>query len=232
MPATEARIGYGSVFEMATEEAPAAFTALGEVINIDPGDDEDEKVEATHYQSPGKVREYIPGLTTPGTCTIEGNYVPGSATDLSLMAARGKRNVGRITLPNGVRKTFPIVRSGYTTAIPLDDRMTFTASFQRAGETVTDTATLPVNGVAPAISGELEEGETLTAWPGVWAPYGTFGYQWKADGDDISGATVATLLLAEAHVGKAISVVVTCTNSAGSASATSAESVDVVAEGA
>lgn len=229
MPDTQASIGYGSVFEMADEATPTVFVALGEVINIDPGEDDDEEVEATHYNSPDRTREYIPGLTTPGEVTVEGNYIPGSETDTKIIAARGKRNVGRITLPNGVRKTFPVVRRGYSQAIPLDDRMTFSATFRRAGATTTDAAAAPVNGVIPAISGTAQEGEELTAYPGVWAPFASFSYQWQRDGVDIAGATGQTYALVGADVGAAISVVVTATNTGGSASAESAPTVAVVA---
>jgi len=228
MPDTEAMIGYGTVFEMAEAATPTVFVAMGEVINVDPGEDEDEEVEATHYQSPDRTREYIPGLTTPGEMTVEGNYIPGSDTDLALIAARGKRNIGRITLPNGVRKTFPIVRRGYNQAIPIDDRMTFTATFKRAGATTTDVATAPVNGVLPAIAGTPKVGETLTAWPGVWAPFGTFTYQWKVDGANVTGATGPTYVPVTGDIGKPVSVVITCTNTGGSASAESEDTIDVV----
>ena len=226
---TDARIGYGTVFEMAEEATPTVFVALGEVINVDPGEDEDEEVEATHYQSPDRTREYIPGLTTPGEATIEGNYVPGSQTDQMIIAARGKKNIGRITLPNGVRKTFPVVRRGYAQALPIDDRMTFTATFRRAGATTTDTATAPVNGVLPAISGEAVVDEVLTAWPGVWAPFASFTFQWKKDGANIPGATAATYTVGAGDVGSAISVAVTATNTGGTATAESGETADVVA---
>lgn len=229
MSATQAQIGYGIVFEMAEEATPADFVALGEVISVDPGEDEDEEVEATHMQSPDRTREYIPGLTTPGQATIEGNYIPGSDTDLLLIAARGKRNIGRMTLPNGVRKTFPIVRRGYSQQLPIDDRMTFTATFKRAGATTTDVATAPINGKLPAISGLAAVGETLTGWPGVWAPFGTFTYQWKRDGVNIAGATSETYVPAAPDVGKALTVTVTCTNTGGTASATSAPTVNVEA---
>lgn len=229
MPDTEAMIGYGTVFEMAAEATPTVFVALGEVINVDPGEDEDEDVEATHYTSPDKTREYIPGLTTPGEATVEGNYIPGSATDISIQAARGKRNIGRMTLPNGVRKTFPIVRKGYNQAIPIDDRMTFTATFKRAGATTTDAATAPVNGIIPAIAGEVQVGEVLTVWPGIWAPFANFTYQWKLDGVNIGGATTSTYTPIVGDIGKGISVAVTATNSGGAATATSSETIDVVA---
>ncbi|UJW87961.1 phage tail tube protein [Devosia sp. SL43] len=226
---TAAIIGYGTVFEMADEATPTVFVAMGEVINVDPGEDEDEEVEATHYTSPDRTREFIPGLTSPGSMTVEGNYIPGSATDLAMIAARGKKNRGRITLPNGVRKTFPIVRRGYNQAIPLDDRMTFTTTFKRAGATTTDAATAPVNGILPAIAGIAQVGETLTAHPGVWAPYATFTYQWKNEGANISGATSSTYEPVVGDIGDNITVTVTATNTGGSASATSAETTPVIA---
>jgi hypothetical protein len=229
MADTEAMIGYGTVFEMADEATPTVFVALGEVINIDPGEDEDEEVEATHYTSPLRTREYIPGMTTPGECTVEGNYVPGSATDVSLLGMSGKKNVGRMTLPNGVRKTFPIVRRGYNQAIPIDDRMTFTATFRRAGATSSDVGTAPVNGVIPAISGIAQVGQVLTVWPGVWAPFGTFTYVWKNEGVAIGGATASTYTLVIGDIGDNITCTVTCTNTGGAASATSAETLPVIA---
>jgi hypothetical protein len=222
-------IGYGSVFEMADEDTPSVFVALGEVINIDPGDDEDEEVEATHYTSPNRTREFIPGMINPGECVVEGNYIPGSDTDVSLVGMSGKRNVGRITLPNGVRKTFPIIRRNYTQAIPIDDRLTFTATFKRAGATSTDVAEAPVNGVKPAISGIAQVGVTLTVWPGVWAPFGTFTYQWKNEGANIGGATGTTYVPVVGDIGDNITCTVTCTNTGGSASATSAETLPVIA---
>lgn len=226
---TEAMIGYGTVFEMAQQATPSTFVAMGEVINVDPGEDDDEEVEATHYTSPDRTREYIAGLTTPGEMTVEGNFIPGSATDLAIIAARGKKNVGRITFPNGVRKTFPIVRRGYNQAIPLDDRMTFTANFKRAGASTSDVTTTPVNGIIPAISGIAQVGQTLTVWPGVWAPFGTFTYQWKNEGANIVGATDSTYVPVVGDVGDNITVTVTCTNTGGAASATSAETLPVIA---
>ena len=227
---TQAMIGYGTVFEMADAATPTVFVAMGEIINIDPGEDEDEEVEATHYTSPDKTREYIPGLTTPGQMTVEGNYIPGSPTDLAMIAARGKKNRGRITLPNGVRKTFPIVRRGYNQAIPLDDRMTFQTNFKRAGATVTDAATGPINGVPPSIATtQARVGVVMTAQPGVWAPFADFTYQWKKAGANIAGATAKTYTPVAGDVGTAITVTVTATNSGGTASATSVATPNVVA---
>jgi len=229
MPDTEAMIGYGTVFEMADQAAPTVFVAMGEVINVDPGDDQQARVQATHYTSPARTHEYIPGMVEPGSATVEMNYIPGSATDVSIIGMTGKKNVGRLTLPNGVRKTFPIIRDSYATAIPIDDRMTATATFHRAGATTTDAATIPVNGIIPAIHGIAQVGQTLMAHPGIWAPFADFTYQWKNEGAAIPGATGQTYVPVVGDVGDNITVTVTATNTGGAASATSAETLPVIA---
>jgi hypothetical protein len=85
----------------------------------------------------------------------------------------------------------------------------------------------PANTVAPAISGDNEAGETLTADPGTWTGTGTlvYTYQWqRCDlmGDHckvIIGATDETYTLTGDDIGHMITVVVTATNDAGGAQA-------------
>jgi endo-1,4-beta-xylanase len=72
--------------------------------------------------------------------------------------------------------------------------------------------TKPVNLTPPTITGRALVGETLTAKPGTWDTSGlTFAYQWKADGQNIPGATKARYKLAKKDVGAAVTVVVTAT---------------------
>jgi len=87
----------------------------------------------------------------------------------------------------------------------------------------------PDNSVLPTITGTATEGQTLTAAPGTWSgdPAPTYAYQWFASGESLAGATGTTLALAEAHVGKTITVLVTATNAAGSSSAFSAATSEV-----
>ncbi len=81
------------------------------------------------------------------------------------------------------------------------------------------TANSPATG-APTITGKAQVGETLTAdTSGISDDDGltnaSFGYQWQADGADISGATNDTYTLADADEGKAVSVKVSFTDDAG-----------------
>jgi sugar lactone lactonase YvrE len=89
----------------------------------------------------------------------------------------------------------------------------------------------PMNTAAPEISGTSEEGQTFSTSTGSWRAYPapTYTYQWQACKHDetectnIEHATESTYTLLSADVGKAVRVIVTATNSAGSSSAASIE---------
>ncbi len=71
------------------------------------------------------------------------------------------------------------------------------------------------NTSAPAISGTPVVDGTLTASAGSWSPAPTsLTYQWSAAGEQIEGATGATLKLAPALVDKAVTVAVTASRDA------------------
>ena len=82
---------------------------------------------------------------------------------------------------------------------------------------------LPVNIVAPAVTGTATVGQTLSTTNGTWsgAPAPTFSYQWQRNGVNIFGATSSTYLLVEADIGNPIRCVVTATNPLGTESANS-----------
>ena len=109
-----------------------------------------------------------------------------------------------------------------------------TISVQNGAST---TPTPPVNTSPPIISGTPQDGQTLSASTGSWSgtqPI-TYGYQWQrcdsggANCVAIAGATGPTYLATSADVGRTLRVVVTATNSAGSAGATSAATTVVQA---
>jgi hypothetical protein len=80
--------------------------------------------------------------------------------------------------------------------------------------TFTVTAATLKNTTAPKISGTAQAGVRLTALPGSWsATPDTYTYQWKADGQAISGATGATYLVPASLRGKKLTVTVTARKS-------------------
>jgi Right handed beta helix region/PASTA domain len=95
----------------------------------------------------------------------------------------------------------------------------------------------PTNSAVPTIAGTPKPGQTLTAVPGTWngtAPI-AYAYQWNScDGAGAScvampAETTSTYLVSSSDAGSTFRVVVTASNVAGSASATSAATAVVQA---
>lgn len=222
MAETNASIGYGSFFHI-SRDSEATWIDLAEITNITPPNDKIDEIDATHMQSPNRTREFIPGLIDPGEASFDMNFIPGSTTDLLIAEIKtaGERVKCRVTFPNGVTWKFSGWVSGYEPAVPTDDKMTATVTWRVTGPTISTPAAAPTNTALPAISGLPKEGVTLTAWEGIWTASPTFTYQWKKGGSNISGATSKTYTPVTGDVAAAISVAVTATNAAGTASATS-----------
>lgn len=227
---TDARIGYGTKYSI--RRSGGSFVQIAEVINVTPGEASADRVDATHMQSPGRRREYIAGLIDNGEASFEINWIPGSSTDVLLreLMTSGEVADHLITFPNGVTVVFEASVTGFSKAIPIDDRMTATITVAVSGEEEWGSEAAPTNSVLPAISGVAQVGEVLTAWPGVWANSPTFSFVWKNEGVAIPGATGETYMPVTGDVGDNITVTVTGTNTAGTASATSVETAAVIAE--
>lgn len=89
---------------------------------------------------------------------------------------------------------------------------------------------VPGNLVKPAISGIAQQGVQLYCWPGQWENgVDDFTYQWKNEGANIVGATNQSYTPIAGDVGDNLTCTVTATNTAGSASATTAETLPVLA---
>jgi Concanavalin A-like lectin/glucanases superfamily len=149
----------------------------------------------------------------------------------------------------------PINSTSSTYAATSDDvgltlRVAVTATNSAGAATATSAATPVVQPASsppgstspPTISGTATVGQTLTASPGAWSgtqPM-TFAYQWRrcdssgANCSDIAAATTANYVPGvgpPTDVGSTLRVVVTATNSTGSATATSAPTAVVQASG-
>lgn len=80
----------------------------------------------------------------------------------------------------------------------------------------------PVNVILPVITGTVSGGETLTSTTGSWLNTPTsFAYQWQRNGVNIMGANSNTYLVTSSDMSYFITCVVTASNIAGSANATS-----------
>ena len=132
-----AKIGHGS--ELWIENDTGVLTKVAELTSVGLPNPQVAEVEATHFESPDRSREYIPGLKDNGEITFGINWLPGSDTDelingaLSDTAARGMEV--RVPGTGDTKQVFAfdgIVR-GYEKAIPIDDRMTATVTVRVSG---------------------------------------------------------------------------------------------------
>lgn len=90
-------------------------------------------------------------------------------------------------------------------------------------------AGLPVNTVAPAVTGTAIVDSTLTTTNGTWIAGFTFTYQWRRDEQPIAGATASTYTLVGADEEAEIDCVVTAVNFSGSATQASNKTAAVTA---
>lgn len=129
-----------------------------------------------------------------------------------------------VNIVGEVSSTYIIVLADYNKAITCEVTATNAFGFASAlSNSITGTATAPVNTVAPVISGTNVVGSTLSSTTGTWtgSPTPTYTYQWKRGASNIGGATSSTYTLVQADATFAVTCVVTATNVAGSANATS-----------
>ena len=134
---TSALIGWSTQFWL--DNASGVLTELAEILAVTPPNPQVDDVEATHFKSPNRRREYIAGLIEDGEGTFEMNYVPGSATDILIRAAiaDGVARSYKIAIPDGDAGLWEItgecIVKGYERNIPIDDRMTATLTVRFTG---------------------------------------------------------------------------------------------------
>jgi predicted secreted protein len=137
---TEALIGMGSEFWMDNNAGTPVLTKLGEITGIPLPNPQTGEIEATHFGSPNRRREYISGLIEDGEGDIALNYIPGSATDALLRGAQssGATKGYKIVIPADMEGgtweiTGDLIVKGYERGVPMDDKMTATVSIRFTG---------------------------------------------------------------------------------------------------
>lgn len=144
MAESNARLGYGTVLERLTNAtSPQVWQRIAERINLSGPSMSRDTPDVTHMDSPGGWREFIPGLKDGGEIQIEGNLVP---EDPSQNADTGLLNEFESDVRGHWRLVFPLsgsppvvwefdaIMSGFETDIPVDDKMTFTATLKISGK--------------------------------------------------------------------------------------------------
>lgn len=133
-----AELGYGAMIELSIDDG-ANWSSGGQVSgDISPPSATVDTHDASHSQSPGRVKEFITGFSDPGECTYPVHFNPNSAVDQLYQSIRlaGERIKVRLTFGNGVKWTFAALLTGYVPAIPINDRQTAQVTWKVTGSTV------------------------------------------------------------------------------------------------
>lgn len=229
MSASKGNIGYGTTIEIADPDV-GTFSYIGEVTGeIGIASESTDQVDVTHFSSPNKSREFVSGLTDGGEITFDTNFVPGSATDKLLIAAKGKKRSVRVTFPNGCQMSMLGSRQSYERSAPLDDKMTGSVSFKISGEPSMSDPAAPRALVNPSIIGTAQVGVVLEVDSGMFAGAHTLEYQWKVGGTAVSGATGTTYVPVADDIGAAVTCDVTASNDDFSTTVATAATANVIA---
>lgn len=232
---TVADIGFNASFGI-EGSTPGTYVEVAEVVGVTPPGVTREAVEATHLKSPDRYKEFIAGLKEAGEASLTLNFVP-SATDALYTAFDDPDGKYQITFPNGVMLRFDGFFTAYNPPeLTPGGKMEANATIKATGKPTlhAGAGAAPVNSVLPAISGVVQQGQTLTAFSGIWSGGPSFAFQWQelisAAWTNIAGATAQTIIVpGGSTVGRSLRVAVTASNAAGSATANSAATVVVIA---
>ncbi len=129
---TGAKIGHGTILQVATPEVPLVYAALAEVTNIQPPSTERELHDVTHMESEDGWREFIIGLKEGSEMTVSMNFIPGSATDVKLrgMFDTDEPYPFKIIFNSGAEMGFQALITGYAPEIEVGAPMTAEATFK------------------------------------------------------------------------------------------------------
>ncbi|MCX5111333.1 hypothetical protein OOK13_22845 [Streptomyces sp. NBC_00378] len=116
-----------------------------------------------------------------------------------------------ITGATAATYTVPVSLLGKKIGVTVTARRTGTADVPATSAALTVAkGGAPRVTTAPKITGTVKVGAKLTTTGGSWAPAATsYGYQWKADGKAIKGATASTYTVPASLLGKYLTVTVT-----------------------
>jgi hypothetical protein len=136
-----AGIGWGGEFWLSNGAATPVLVELYQVKSFTLPQDEVEKVEISHLKSPGRRREYAPGMIEGGEFEVVLNFRAGSDTDQLLADAKADsstRDFKAVIPERGVPVwdiEGQVILTGYDRGeVNVDDAMEATATFTITGE--------------------------------------------------------------------------------------------------
>lgn len=128
----DGKIGYGSTVRIGRGVTPT-WTELAKLGDLDMPDEQVAEVEVTHMKSPGRRKQFIPGLTDGGEVAVPMNYIEGSVTDVLLKEIKVSGEIVQIEITltaDGTPEIYAGFLKGYARTAPVENKMMATATFR------------------------------------------------------------------------------------------------------
>jgi predicted secreted protein len=139
---TNAKIGYGNLFQL-FQAAPANdFVTVAEVTSITMPPQQRDAIEATHTESPEGWREFIPGLKNAGEVKLEMNFVAASDSDSLIRSTFDSDDLTRARIlfrsPDSPTEaiTMDVIVTNYEVSGPIADKMVASVTLKISGKPV------------------------------------------------------------------------------------------------
>jgi hypothetical protein len=159
-------------------------------------------------------------LTSGVASAVYTNSAPTTTSTVTVsrtILAGDTHTTGNITLAT------PLTLATTTITDTAGNPATLTHSSTSLGGILINNAPLPVNTVAPTVSGVGYNGQTMTCNAGTWtgSPTG-YAYKWYSSAAEISGQTASTYTVTATTEGTPLTCAVAATNAAGTSAYTNA----------
>jgi prepilin-type N-terminal cleavage/methylation domain-containing protein len=235
-------------------DIPAAVDATYDLTDADY--DQHVRVQVTATNSAGALLKSSPSLGPVSDHTPENTTAPavsGSTVVAATLAAtpgawssattptysyqwQRAQGAGYVDIVGATAATYTSEAADVTHSLRVQVTAQNTAGTQTAASDPTPAISepVPVNTTAPTVAGTTQEGALLTAGHGAWTSPTTvsYSYQWQTDAGagwgDVPGETAATYTVKTADIDNRLRVQVMATNTAGPATASSAQTNVVV----
>ena len=131
-----ADIGIGAKFKIGDGASSEAFTALADIISINPPSISRASIDATNHDSADRYQEFIPGLRDAGEVSIVLDYTDTAYNTLKTKMDANTVNNYQVVGNDTADWEFSAFLTSLEADLSLDDRMTISCTFKVSGKPV------------------------------------------------------------------------------------------------
>jgi tail tube protein len=133
--ATQAKIGYGTVFQTDyTLASPTVWVTMSEVNAVALPPLSRDAIDASHECAPDEWRTFVTGLNSGGEITVAMNFVAAQYVTLQNEFATKTTKPRRILFQNGAYVIFNATLTSLDAPVTVSDKIVTTAKFKIDGE--------------------------------------------------------------------------------------------------